>query len=176
MNLLLKIVLAFAFFTSTVNAQPFSFVGLSWGDDYATVNKKLVSGGFSPLMELVIDQREPATQVVRMRQFQDGQLLGQPTSGVVWLENGRLIGVAVYIEARKIYWEKLYDEALSNLQNRYGRQNIGLPQKKAKWGKDDGESIELSFNEQLASISILYKSEKFSLLQRQGKTQEQSKF
>ena len=158
------------------HAQTYSFVGLNWGDSYETVSGKLTAAGFSPLLELVINQREPATQAVRMRMFQEGTLLGQSTRGMVWLENGRLIGVNVFIDSSHVKWEKLFDDALSILQVRYGRQNMSFPQRKADWGDSGGEALSLSYDEKLPAVSILYKSTRFGQLQVQGAKQEASKF
>ena len=162
-------------FSSLCSGQSFSFVGLAWGDPYETVNQKLVAAGFSKMLELVIQQSEPAN-AAKVRLFEGGQLLRQPARGAAFFANNRLIGIKVDIKAEPKGLESLYDNVLSILKSRYGRPNIGFTNLQSEWGSSDLESLTLSTVPKDNEVVALYKSREWKTIDQDGKKRESAKF
>jgi len=160
---------------SVCHAQPFSFVGLKWGEPYDTVNRKLVAAGFSKMLELDIQQDEPVN-APKVRLFEGGQLLRQPARGAIYFSNNKLMGVQVYLKAQPDGLKELYAEVLSSLNLRYGRPNEGVSNPQADWGGKEIESVSLYASPKDGEVVVFYKSREWKVLEQQAKKSEAAKF
>lgn len=177
MKLMFKVTytLLLGVFCGLCAAQPFSFVGLASGDSYDTINEKLVAAGFSKMMELVIQQREPIN-ATKVRLFEGGQLVGQPARGAIVLSNNKLVGVQVSIKAEPKGIDGLFESVFTNLRARYGAPNVGFTKQEVRWGSDTVGSLVLLASPKDNEVVLHYRSQEWHLLDKAGKKREVNKF